>query len=209
MVAATDFPEEYRLKRGGIAEKLYSYQFTGNPGFNSMKASVGNGDLNVQKQNGGGDEKEVGGNGDVPKAECGQKTKHGSTEHEHAVTQMTNRNDRKGKAMEDGNHEADEESQILGEVLRIKELISNSRNEVCTTQFPLLRIPSIAKLIIMTFEMLPSCGFLVFDCLIVVQSERVLFDALKRLQLMPISVKILQVGNESVVRLFDLISICM
>lgn len=43
------------------------------------------------------------------------------------------------------------------------------------------------------------CGFFLdIDCLILLQSpETVLFDALKRLQLMPISVKILKVGNAS------------
>ncbi|XP_019077119.1 probable mediator of RNA polymerase II transcription subunit 26b [Vitis vinifera] len=130
MVAAKDCPEEFRLKRGKIAEKLYSCQFAGNSGCDCVEVSMKNEDLNVEKREGGGDEKEVGGNGDVSKADCGQKTKDDGNVPEHAVIQMRNRNDPKGKAMEDENHEVDEENEILGEVLRIKELITSSPNEV-------------------------------------------------------------------------------
>ena len=138
MVAAKDCPEEFRLKRGKIAEKLYSCQFAGNSGCDCVEVSMKNEDLNVEKREGGGDEREVGGNGDVPKADCGQKTKDDGNVPEHAVIQMRNRNDPKGKAMEDEDHEVDEENEILGEVLRIKELITSSPNEVCTAQFLLL-----------------------------------------------------------------------
>ena len=107
MVAAKDWPAEFKVKRGKIAEKLYSCQFSGISGCACVEAG----------KNGGG-------NGDVSEAD--------GAEHERALTQ--NRNDRKGKgkamAMED-----DGDNEIVGEVLKIKELITSCQNEVCPVQF--------------------------------------------------------------------------
>lgn len=131
MVAAKDCPEEFKLKRGNIAEKLYSCQFAANSaGCACVELST--------KKNGRGITWVAGGsNGDVSKAHSGQMTNDDGAGRDHAMTQMKNRNDPKGKAkaVQDENQEVEEEEKIVGEVLKIKELITSCQNEVCPAQF--------------------------------------------------------------------------
>ena len=134
IVAATDHPNEFKLQRGQIVEKLYSCQAgtqccgqnhnelamlneTNNGNFNDEHAIVmantrltsNAADLEV----GGSEQSKVDSSSDQIEMNTTQESKYSYSEAE-ALTD-----------------EIDEESEIFLEVLRTKEILENSQDEVC------------------------------------------------------------------------------
>ena len=134
IVAATDHPKEFKLQRGQIVEKLYSCQAgtqccgqnhnelamlneTNNGNFNDEHAIVRantrltshTADLEV----GGSEQSKIDSSSDQTEMNRTQERKYSYSEAE-ALTD-----------------EIDEESEIFVEVLRTKEILENSQDEVC------------------------------------------------------------------------------
>ncbi|XP_052174909.1 probable mediator of RNA polymerase II transcription subunit 26b [Diospyros lotus] len=145
MVAASDCPQEFRLRRDRIGEILFSSRLVRCIGCDSIELSVpGAGDDESEACKGGFDrdgcEFEAGGS---------KESKVNSDQVETNMKQVSNYSYGEAEALTD---EIEEESQIVGEVLRIKEILRNRQDE----------------------------------------SDSVLLDSLRRLQLMALSVDTLK-----------------
>lgn len=110
MVAASDCPKEFKLKRDGIAERLFSCKLAHCLGCDKVELVVSVDNENGEKGGGGGG----GGNG----------VDHGEMNMNHHVS---NYSYREAEALND---EIEEESQCVKEVLRIKEILLNRKEEV-------------------------------------------------------------------------------
>ncbi|KAL2535191.1 putative mediator of RNA polymerase II transcription subunit 26b [Abeliophyllum distichum] len=149
MVAASDCPYDFKLKRDRIAEMLFSCKVTKCFGCDKMELSVPNDD--VEKF----DDKcksgiEAGGSKDTKESKVnGSRDDDQREMMELNVNQVSNYSYGEAEALTD---EIEEESQLFGEVSRIKEILDNSEAE----------------------------------------SDSLLFDSLRRLQLMPLSVESLK-----------------
>ncbi|KAK3006584.1 hypothetical protein RJ639_016901 [Escallonia herrerae] len=142
MVAASDCPKEFRLRRDRIAEVLFSCRLTRCFGCDRVELAVPEG-----SEDGGGCKSGCDGDGGSKDS----KVKSSGDDHgERNLNQVSNYSFGEAEALTD---EIEEESQIVGEVLRIKEIVDNSEDE----------------------------------------SESVLFESLRRLQLMGLSVETLKV----------------
>ncbi|KAI3472384.1 hypothetical protein Pfo_029145 [Paulownia fortunei] len=152
MVAASDCPYDFKLKRDRIAEVLFTCKVTKCFGCDRIELAVPNAD-GLEK---GDDDKyksgiEAGGSKDTKESKVNGSRD--DDDHREVMEMNVNqvRDDSSGDA-EALTDEIEEESQFFEEVLRIKEIIDNSEEE----------------------------------------SDELLFDSLRRLQLMPLSVEILK-----------------
>ncbi|KAK4481777.1 hypothetical protein RD792_012688 [Penstemon davidsonii] len=150
IVAASDCPYDFKLKRDRIAEMLFTCKVTKCFGCERIELALPNSD-GVQKS----DDKcksgiEAGGSKDTKESKANSSRDDNHREvMEMNVNQVSNYSYGDAEALTD---EIEEESQYLSDVLRIKEIIDNSENE----------------------------------------SEGLLFDSLRKLQLMPFSVETLK-----------------
>lgn len=113
MVAATDCPQEFKLRRDRIAEVLFSSNLTKCVGCDHVELSVPS---EVKK---------------VDEGSKGSKVDSVSDDRNGGMNVnkiKSNFSYRDAEALTD---EIEEESQIFGEVLRIKEILENSKEEVC------------------------------------------------------------------------------
>lgn len=113
MVAATDCPQEFKLRRDRIAEVLFSSKLTMCIGCDRVELSVPS---EVRK---------------VDEGSKGSKVDSVSDDRNGGMNANkieSNSSYRDAEALTD---EIEEEAQIFGEVLRIKEILENSKDEVC------------------------------------------------------------------------------
>lgn len=125
MVAVSDCPKEFRLRRDGIAERLFSCRMTRCVGCDRLELEVS------------GDDEEDGGcksgfDREATELEAGasKESKVNSSRDDHGEmnrNQVSNFSFGEAEALTD---EIEEESQMVGEVLRIKEVLHNSKEEV-------------------------------------------------------------------------------
>ncbi|KAF7803985.1 putative mediator of RNA polymerase II transcription subunit 26b isoform X1 [Senna tora] len=156
LVAVSDCPKEFRLRREGIAERLFSCKLSRCLGCDRVELAVPC------------DEEEYGGcktgfdrDGTEFEAGASKESKVNSSRDDHGemnMNQVSNFSFGDAEALTD---EIEEESQMVGEVLRIKEILHNS-------------------------EVL---------CSMLLQSDSVLFESLRRLQLLALTVDLLK-GTE-------------
>lgn len=116
MVAACDYPQEFRLRRDRIAQILFSSKLSKCVGCDHVELLIG-----------AGEEDE----GDCEKREV-DRDDEGEEEEEEGmyVNKMMISNYSYGEA-EALTDEIEKESQMVGEVLRIKRILENSQDEVC------------------------------------------------------------------------------
>nr|GMD43046.1 probable mediator of RNA polymerase II transcription subunit 26B [Ipomoea batatas] len=146
IVAAADFPNEFQLRKGGIAEMLFTCKLARCLACNKDEVVLPFGD------GGNAPGKRVGCNGELEvDGSKESKTKSGGDDHveEMNLNQVSNCSYGDAEALTD---EIEEESQTVEEVLRIKKILDNYEEE----------------------------------------SDYILFDSLRRLQLMSLSVENLQ-----------------
>lgn len=125
MVAATDCPKEFKLRRDKIAEMLFTCKVTRCFGCDKVELAVplANDDegKNKNKSDFGGGFEAAGGS---------KESKANSSIDHHIelnVNQVSNYSYGDAEALTE---EIEEETQTLGEVLRIKDIIDNSQHEV-------------------------------------------------------------------------------
>lgn len=133
MVAASDCPKEFRLRRDRIAERLFSSRLTRCSGCDRVELAVPDGE-EVEEDDDDGGYKRRGFDRDGCEFEAGgsKESKVNSSrddqgEMEMNMNQVSNFSFGEAEALTD---EIEEESQIVGEVLRIKEILYNSVEEV-------------------------------------------------------------------------------
>ncbi|KAF8403682.1 hypothetical protein HHK36_011786 [Tetracentron sinense] len=127
VVAASDCPKEFRMRRDRIAEKLFSCQLSNGFGCDRVDAEgdrVFKTGFDGSADFGGGVSKE---------------SKVNSSTDDHAGMKMTQVSTCSYDEVEALTEEIEEESQIIGEVLRIKGVLSNSQDESVGALFESLR----------------------------------------------------------------------
>ncbi|KAL6523301.1 hypothetical protein OROGR_016904 [Orobanche gracilis] len=185
VVAASDCPYDFKLKRDRIAETLFACKITKCFGCDRLELAVPNGDDDVEKS----EDKfiksgiEAGGSKDT------KESKVNSSIRDDGDDDADDDDNRKVMVMEmNVNHvgddsyadvealtdEIEEESQFYGEVLRIKEILDNYEEELLMTM------------------MIGSLCFIDSHLIDLKYSDALLFDSLRRLQLMPLSVESLK-----------------
>ncbi|XP_057770439.1 probable mediator of RNA polymerase II transcription subunit 26b isoform X2 [Salvia miltiorrhiza] len=145
MVAASDFPYDFKLKRDRIAERLFTCRMTKCLGCNRAEVCVGYDDCL----------KETGGDGKDSKGNKVSREEEEDGDDHREVMEMNAENRARDQDYDDAEaltDEIEEESQLLEEVARIKEVLDEREGK----------------------------------------SDEVLFESLRRLQLMPLSVEILK-----------------
>ncbi|CAK9188540.1 unnamed protein product [Ilex paraguariensis] len=160
MVAASDSPKEFRLRRDGIAEKLFSCKLVKCFGCDQVELAVSC-DEEDREVSGGGENEDEKFKSGVDRDGCelevgdskGSKVNNSRGDHDHGVINVNQVSSISFGEVEALTNEMEEESQSFGEVLRIKEFLKNNKDE----------------------------------------SDSVLFDSLRRLQLMVLSVETLKV----------------
>lgn len=142
MVAASDCPKEFRLRRDRIAERLFSSRLTRCSGCDRVELAVPDGE-EVEEDDDDGGYKRRGFDRDGCEFEAGgsKESKVNSSrddqgEMEMNMNQVSNFSFGEAEALTD---EIEEESQIVGEVLRIKEILYNSVEESDSVLFESLR----------------------------------------------------------------------
>lgn len=128
MVAALDCPKEFKLRRDRIAEKLFTCKLTRCSGCDRVELAVPSGnefDDDEEDCKRDGCEFEAGGS---------KESKVNSCRDDHVSNQIVS-NFSSGDIAEALTDEIEEESQVVGEVLRIKEILHNSRDEVSVCFF--------------------------------------------------------------------------
>lgn len=141
MVAASDCPKEFRLRRDGIAERLFSCRLTRCLGCDRVKLAVA-GDGDDGGGCGGGGDDDDGDDRDDAELEAGASKEskvnscrdddHGEID----VNRVTNYSFGEAEALTD---EIEEESQFVGEVLRIRDILHNRGEESDAVLFESLR----------------------------------------------------------------------
>jgi len=132
VVAATDCPKEFRVKRDAIAERLFCSRLTRCAGCDRVelvargvgKESDDEGCKNGVERNGA----EFAGASKESKVNEG-----GDEDAEIDVNGVSNYSFGEAEALTD---EMDEETQYMGEILRIKDVLLNREEEVCPTLNP-------------------------------------------------------------------------
>ncbi|KAF7819146.1 putative mediator of RNA polymerase II transcription subunit 26b isoform X1 [Senna tora] len=148
MVAASDCPKEFRLRRDGIAQRLFSTRVTRCVGCDRLELAVSADDEEEE----GGCKSDFDRDGGEVEAGASKESKVHSSRDDHGemnTNHISNFSYGEAEALTD---EIEEESQFFAEVLRIKEILRNSEEE----------------------------------------SDSVLFDSLRRLQLMELTVDLLK-----------------
>ncbi|GMP86400.1 hypothetical protein CsSME_00039188 [Camellia sinensis var. sinensis] len=130
MVAASDCPQEFRLRRDRIAEILFSCKLSRCVGCDRV-------DLAVSRDN---DEEEgckTGSDRDGCEFETGasKESKVNTYGDDHIEINMNHVSNYSYGEAEALTNEIEYESQIVGEVLRIKGILDNSNDEVCFLKF--------------------------------------------------------------------------
>ena len=136
MVAASDCPKEFKLRRDRIAERLFSCKLSRCLGCDRVELAVpcggGEEDETEEEDDSDGGCKSSG----FERGGCefepgGSKESKNSNTVDHGemnVNQVSNYSYGEAEALTD---EIEEQSEIVGEVLRIKEILYNSEYEVC------------------------------------------------------------------------------
>ncbi|XP_059428742.1 probable mediator of RNA polymerase II transcription subunit 26b [Corylus avellana] len=140
MVAASDCPKEFRLRRDRIAERLFSCRLTRCSGCDRVELAVPAGDEEESDGDDGGcKSSEFDRDGCEFEAGGSKESKANSCRDDQAEMNMnhvTNYSYGEAEALTD---EIEEESQILEEVLRIKEILYNGADESDSVLFDSLR----------------------------------------------------------------------
>ncbi|XP_028761405.1 probable mediator of RNA polymerase II transcription subunit 26b [Neltuma alba] len=134
MVAVSDCPKEFRLRRDGIAERLFSCRLNRCVGCDRLELAVSGDDEGDGGCKSGFDR-------DATELEAGasKESKVHSSRDDHGEmnrNQVGNFSFGEAEALTD---EIEEESQMVGEVLRIKEVLHNSKEEPDSVLFESLR----------------------------------------------------------------------
>ncbi|KAA8517347.1 hypothetical protein F0562_017647 [Nyssa sinensis] len=133
IVAASDCPTEFRLRRDRIAEILFSCKLTRCFGCNHIELAVPGGDQDEGCKSGfDRDGCEFGAGGS-------KESKVNSSRDDRVDMHMNQVNNSSYGEAEALTDEIEEESQIVGEVLRIKDIIDNSQDEPDSVLFDSLR----------------------------------------------------------------------
>lgn len=121
VVAASDCPKEFRLRRDRIAEKLFSCRLARCFGCNQVELVVPQ-----EEENDEGDEfkDSCGGNGGFGSKDSKVNS---SRNDDNQMNRVNNYSYDEAEALTE---KIEEESQIVGEVLRIKEMLANHKEEV-------------------------------------------------------------------------------
>ena len=137
MVAASDCPKEFRLRRDGIAERLFSCRLTRCLGCDRVELSVpgdgGDGDGGDDDDDDGGCKSGFGNRDGTAEIEAGASKEskvnscrdddHGDMD----VNRVSNFSFGEAEALTD---EIEEESQFVGEVVRIRDILRNRQEAV-------------------------------------------------------------------------------
>ncbi|KAL8041258.1 hypothetical protein ABFX02_10G153900 [Erythranthe guttata] len=147
MVAASDCPYDFKLKRDRIAEMLFACKMTKCFGCDRIELAVPNGVVLEKSE----DDKynksgaDAGGSKDTKESKVNSSTREGDDDddvdddvdgREMNVNHVSNYSYGDAEALTD---EIEEESQLFGEVLRIKEIVDNYEDESDSTLFESLR----------------------------------------------------------------------
>ncbi|KAF8398204.1 hypothetical protein HHK36_017130 [Tetracentron sinense] len=152
IVAASDCSKEFRMKRDRIAESLFSCRMTRCFGCDRVELVIPE-EEEEEEEEGDGDFKNCfNGNGDDFEGGVSKESKENSSPDDHAEMKLNRVSNYSYDEAEALTEEIEEENQIVGEVLRIKGILSNIEDE----------------------------------------SDAVLFESLRRLQLMELSVETLK-----------------
>ncbi|XP_057785942.1 probable mediator of RNA polymerase II transcription subunit 26b [Salvia miltiorrhiza] len=155
LVAASDCPYDFRLRRDRIAEMLFTCKVIKCFGCDKVELAVPNGDGLDKSEDKLKSEIDAGGSKDTKESKVNSSCRNYDDDHQEVMEMNTNHvanysdGDAEAEALTD---EIEEESQFYGEVLRIKDVVDNFEEE----------------------------------------SDALLFDCLRKLQLMPLSVEILK-----------------
>ncbi|KAK7336425.1 hypothetical protein VNO77_16966 [Canavalia gladiata] len=148
MVAASDCPKEFRVRRDGIAERLFSCKLTRCLGCDRVELAVSGGDKERDCGDDHNDDDDDGGcksgfeRHDRVEIEAGaskeskvnscSKDEHGDMD----VNRVSNYSFGEAEALTD---EIEEESQYVGEILRIRDILLNRQDESDSVLFDSLR----------------------------------------------------------------------
>ena len=137
-VAALDCPQEFRLRRDQIAEKLFTCKFTRCSGCNNVELVL----PEYEDDNGRGWQESFKREADEEDGceffmEGGSKESKANSSRDDPLMNQIASNYSYGEA-EALTDEIEEESMIVGEVFRIKEILHNSQDEVCLEEFNIL-----------------------------------------------------------------------
>ncbi|KAF4402578.1 probable mediator of RNA polymerase II transcription subunit 26b [Cannabis sativa] len=138
MVAASDCPKEFRLRRDRIAERLFSCRLTRCSGCDHVELAVPGGDEGDDSDD-GGFKSDFDRNGGEFEAGASKESKVNSTRDDQAEmnrNQVSNFSYGDAEALTD---EIEEESQIVEEVFRIKEILQNCKEESESVLYDSLR----------------------------------------------------------------------
>ncbi|KAJ1404257.1 Transcription elongation factor, TFIIS/CRSP70, N-terminal, sub-type [Sesbania bispinosa] len=138
MVAASDCPKEFKLRRGSIAERLFSCRLTRCSGCDRVELAV-----SASADDGGGCNCKSGSDGNGTKLEfeagSSKESKVNSCRDDHGemnMNQVSNYSFEEAEALID---EIEEESQYFEEVLRIRDIVLNFKEESNSELFESLR----------------------------------------------------------------------
>lgn len=135
MVAAVDCPKEFKLRRDRIAERLFSCRLARCLGCEKVELLVPGGGDHDDDDDDDDDEDRDG--GEVEAGGSKQSKVNSSGDDQLGDMNTSNYSDGLAEALTD---EIEEESQIFGEVLRIKEIFQNSEHEVYHYTLPVVEI---------------------------------------------------------------------
>lgn len=201
MVAALDCPKEFKLRRDRIAEKLFTCKLTRCYGCEKMELAVpaedGNDDgIGLERDGFVG---EAAGTGSKESKVNSSRDDNHVKFHYDDNNMIDDDNDNNNNqiasnysygAAEALTDEIEEESRAVGEVLRIKDLILNNEDEVCGFVCSCLIVFCFFNSFCYAFYYL-LCVFFFFR--FVLQSDSVLYESLRRLELMALTVDTLKV----------------
>ncbi|POO00479.1 Transcription elongation factor [Trema orientale] len=137
MVAASDCPKEFRLRRDRITERLFCCRLTRCSGCDHVELAVpGGGDDGEDSDDGGFKSDFDRDGGEEFEAGASKESKVNTSRDDRAENQVSNFSYGDAEALTD---EIEEESQIVGEVLRIKEILHNCEEETESVLFDSLR----------------------------------------------------------------------
>lgn len=134
MVAASDCPKEFRLRRDGIAEKLFSCRMTRCLGCERVELAVSSGvDDDEEEEYDGvcksGFDRE---GGELEGGGSKESKVHSFRDGEMNMNQVSNYSYGEAEALTD---EIEEESLLVDEILRIKQILNNNEDEACVVSF--------------------------------------------------------------------------
>ncbi|BFG37744.1 hypothetical protein CerSpe_240180 [Prunus speciosa] len=138
MVAASDCPKEFKLRRDRIAERLFSCRLTRCSGCDKVELAVPGGDGEDDDDDGGCKSGFDRDGGEV-EAGASKESKVNSSRDDQGEMNMNQLSNYSYGLAEALTAEIEEESEIVGEVFRIKEIFNNCEEESDTVLFESLR----------------------------------------------------------------------